>query len=1206
MEQDHSQSAELRNCQLFSAAVETANLSVWEYDIPTHRILLSGALPADSTRLFTGRGAIVDLPAELARLLDGDGAAAFLDVLQAVAGGAPSASCECWYRQQPGRSPRCERLSCTTVYGADGKPVLAHGVGQDITAQKLAERRYRNLSRQLLQINPYSLGTFRLNLTTNTCSDGQSPYPRVLALQEEGTADGYLRANAANIADERIRQNYLTRFTCENLLAEFRSGRTELSIEYPSLAQDGETIWVGGYLSMAQNPANGNVEAVVYAINITERKIEQSIVTRIAEENFDHIGLIYPSSQTFELRKQNQRFPAVFLNQKVDYPSLLRRIVQDVVPEDRDMALRCASLEQLTAVMYEKGTFSFSFRVYDPDNGIRRKKSQYSWLDSTKTAIIVMQSDVTVLYAQEQARQRREQDAQLAAEELKSLEATLGGIPAGLAVYHRQGAKTTILTVNEFLCRLVRTSRTAILSGDYDEIVRNGVHPEDLAQAIESMDAIFSEGSASFTYRCKIPDGGYLWISAVGQSAAEKDGSRLAYVLYQDATEQKLREAEFDRKIHELSAVNPNTVGLFHLNLTRDLLVQGQIFWPGGELLESERTASGLIRRVSASLHREPDRSRFTARISLEKLLDAYQRGSSSLNIELRVPYGETSEFRWVTSYITLAKNPRTGDVEAIVCTLDTHEAILSRDIIARITGEDYDFFSILDVRRRTTRFLNIRESERETVPITTGRYDEDIQHAAELFSAPTERADILHRLSFDTVLDELSRQDVYYCAYSLHLPDGRMFRKRMKYVWLDDSHDTILSTRVDITDAYQQEQAQLQQMAAALHAAESANEAKTEFLSRISHDIRTPISIISAMTRFAWEDINSRERLLDDLGKIETSNKFLLSLINDVLDISKIDSGKIELNPEPYPYAEYTASIRNMLEPLCQSKGLFCSIETGPEIPPAILVDSVRLNQITFNLISNAVKYTPKGGHVQFSAFGREAGGGMVDCGFTVRDTGIGMSEEFQQQMFEPFTQEFSNPNHPKAETGTGLGLSIVYRLTKLMGGTITVKSALGAGTEITVAFRFPKAQSVPAETAEARPKPLSGHVLVAEDNAMNAEIASRVLQSFGLRVECVENGRLALDRFSAAPAGTYQVLLLDIQMPVLNGYETAEAIRALPRPDAGTVPIVAMTADAFTAAREKCLSVGMNDYLTKPLDPARLYAVLSGCLPASGSSKS
>jgi CheY-like chemotaxis protein len=380
---------------------------------------------------------------------------------------------------------------------------------------------------------------------------------------------------------------------------------------------------------------------------------------------------------------------------------------------------------------------------------------------------------------------------------------------------------------------------------------------------------------------------------------------------------------------------------------------------------------------------------------------------------------------------------------------------------------------------------------------------------------------------------------------------------------------------------------------------AERANSAKSEFVSRISHDIRTPISIISSMTRFAREDIDDRGKLLDDLRKIESSDAFLLSLINDVLDISKIDSGKTELHRELYLVGDYVSNIRNMFEPLCKDRDITLHIETR-SADAAILVDRTRLNQITLNLMSNAVKYTPPGGAVSFSAESRKRPDGRLDCEIHVADTGIGMSQEFQRTMFEPFTQEYENPGREKTGTGTGLGLAIVKKIVDLMGGAISVESELGRGTDFCISLICDAADLSSAAGADAEPMPhpegrrLSGTVLLAEDNPINAEIARRILRSMGLETVHAENGREAVDAFAAAPPGTFAAVLMDIQMPIMDGYEATLGIRALLRPDAGEIPIIAMTADAFSAALEHSRAVGMTGYTTKPIDPDELRAEL------------
>jgi len=432
-------------------------------------------------------------------------------------------------------------------------------------------------------------------------------------------------------------------------------------------------------------------------------------------------------------------------------------------------------------------------------------------------------------------------------------------------------------------------------------------------------------------------------------------------------------------------------------------------------------------------------------------------------------------------------------------------------------------------------------------------------------------------------------------------LPSRPLKQMKCDFFYLDESHDIVVFLQADATEIYEQERENHERMATALRAAETANRSKTEFVSRISHDIRTPISIISNITDFALDDIGDETKLRDDLEKIKSADTFLLSLINDVLDISKIDSGKIQLNPTPYTYEEYSRNVQNILEPMCAEKGLTCSIVRS-HVTGTIVADVVRLNQITLNVLSNAVKYTPAGGSVTYTSISEDLPDDKIRYGFEIRDTGIGMSKEFQKQMFETFSQEYDNPLRPSGLSGTGLGLAIVKRMVDLMDGTLEVESDIGKGTMIRCVIIFPDATRDPryanivkdADAQQTDRSPLSGKLLLAEDNAINTEIAVRIIESFGLTVDCVENGKRAVDAFAASAADEYRAILMDIQMPIMNGYDATRAIRALDRPDARSIPIIAMTADAFSDAAQRGREAGMDEYLIKPMDPVKLRATL------------
>jgi len=385
---------------------------------------------------------------------------------------------------------------------------------------------------------------------------------------------------------------------------------------------------------------------------------------------------------------------------------------------------------------------------------------------------------------------------------------------------------------------------------------------------------------------------------------------------------------------------------------------------------------------------------------------------------------------------------------------------------------------------------------------------------------------------------------------------------------------------------------------------ATAANAAKTDFLSRMSHDIRTPLNGIIGMTYLALEE-NNPPRTTDCLTKIDTSSKFLLGLINDVLDMSRAESDRIELNPEPYPIGEYNEYLDAVIRPLCREKGQSFLLDESQALDQmdqlVPLADKLRTNQIMFNLLSNAVKYTPEGGTITYRIRGFRLGDGRVAVEHRISDTGIGMSGEFQKVLFQPFSQEARDDN---SETrGSGLGLAIVKKLVDLMGGTISVRSEMGKGTTFLVRLEF---DAIPGESA-LRPRQTAGgvgsgedalagkHILLCEDHPLNQEIVRTLLEQKGALVEIAVNGRQGADLFAASAPGYYDAVLMDIRMPVMDGIEAAGKIRAMKRADAARVPIVAMTADAFEEDVQKCLDAGMNAHLAKPVDPELLFRTLA-----------
>jgi signal transduction histidine kinase len=382
-------------------------------------------------------------------------------------------------------------------------------------------------------------------------------------------------------------------------------------------------------------------------------------------------------------------------------------------------------------------------------------------------------------------------------------------------------------------------------------------------------------------------------------------------------------------------------------------------------------------------------------------------------------------------------------------------------------------------------------------------------------------------------------------------------------------------------------------ELARALEAAENANESKSNFLSSVSHDMRTPLNAILGYDRLALETDDEEVRT-DYLRKISEAGGTLLALINDTLDLQKIENGVVTLHPAPVPCSALVSGVLTAVKPMMEAKNIHFVFDNSKAAWATIEADAVRVEEIFINLISNAVKFTPEGGDVTLAVeCERETETELYDK-LVVKDSGIGISPEFIPRIYEPFSQERTEAT--AGIGGSGLGLSIVKRLVDLMHGRIEVSSELGRGTEFDVYLKFPKVNG-PAEagrSAAAEPFSLEGRtILLCEDNEMNREIATAILEKNGMTVIPAVNGKEGAAQFECSEAGGISAVLMDIRMPVMDGYEAARAIRASGRPDAD-VPIIALSADVYTEDIKKARECGMTAHLSKPLDPELLLKTL------------
>ncbi len=374
----------------------------------------------------------------------------------------------------------------------------------------------------------------------------------------------------------------------------------------------------------------------------------------------------------------------------------------------------------------------------------------------------------------------------------------------------------------------------------------------------------------------------------------------------------------------------------------------------------------------------------------------------------------------------------------------------------------------------------------------------------------------------------------------------------------------------------------------------DAANRAKSDFLSRMSHEIRTPMNAIIGMAYIAQTHTKDPEKVAEDLGKISQSSQYLLGLINDILDMSRIESGKLTLEHAEFDLNDMVDNVANLIKPQAQAKGIVFDTDIS-FVCPYVTGDSLHLNQVLINLLGNAIKFTPAEGNVKLTI--RQEDDGKIL--FSVRDTGIGVSPENQSRIFESFEQ--AEGSTTRKYGGTGLGLAISSRLVQMMGGSISLDSELGKGSDFyfTIVLPMDELQAQSIGQAGSEPHKITSaegmHILLVEDNDLNIEIAQTILEMEGAIVDLAHNGKEAVDRFLSAEPERYDLILMDIQMPVMDGLEATRIIRRSDHPRAGTIPIIAMTANAFDEDMKKSVESGMNGHLSKPIDINKFLQTIS-----------
>ena len=531
--------------------------------------------------------------------------------------------------------------------------------------------------------------------------------------------------------------------------------------------------------------------------------------------------------------------------------------------------------------------------------------------------------------------------------------------------------------------------------------------------------------------------------------------------------------------------------------------------------------------------------------------------------------------------------------------------ALKKQDDMVRTLVQDYNAIYHIDLDADTFIILQAQDVVNEdlydyayrSLPFQTAmrKFIEDMVREED-------REIMLKISSCDYIKDRLKRQEGYSYRFQVKPLRGmQYFEMRIIRARTDSAGHYAIMTVRNVDEAAKVElQAQREiekvnrELGDALATARKANESKSDFIANVSHDMRTPLNAILGYDRLALE-ADSDEVRLDYLRKIGEAGSTLLTLINDTLDLQKIENGVTKLHLQPVNCQTITAGILTAVQPMMDAKQIHFAFDNINSICATIRADAVRVEEIFINLLSNAVKFTPVDGKILLLMECEKETKRELRLKLTVRDTGVGISPAFISKIYEPFTQE-------RTETtvgigGSGLGLSIVKRLIDLMHGRIEVQSELGKGTTFTVYLSFNKVKNCieEAQTVSVDPTQLKGKtVLLCEDNEMNREIATAILEQSGMSVIPAANGEEGVSRFIESGSGTISAVLMDIRMPVMDGYAASRAIRVSNHPEARTIPIIALSADAYTDDVKKAQACGMNRHLSKPIDRKLLLRTL------------
>lgn len=673
-------------------------------------------------------------------------------------------------------------------------------------------------------------------------------------------------------------------------------------------------------------------------------------------------------------------------------------------------------------------------------------------------------------------------------------------------------------------------------------------------------------------------------------SVFDYDGTPLyAHAVGRDVTATKLAEKRYNEEIEYAQATQSEKLLVkTRSNITKNF-VESYIADVNVETFKDSTSYTIGVEQLAVTGLTTQQQNNIRYMLNRERVLKAFADGETTFCFEYQRKAHNGSVI-WVNTTVKIYQNPETKDIMSFLYTYDINEEKLKDGIIQAVCELEYDYIAYVDLKNNSYKMYLGNVGNGLMPKESSDDYVNSVIHTNREIVVPEDVERIIQDMMPETIEKNLADTNVFSTICGVYHTDRSVHQKRIQYAYSDKGSKKIIITRSDVTELLNQQKQQQEMIQSALLAAQQASSAKSDFLSRMSHEIRTPMNAIIGMSTIAAQSIGDDAQVADCISKIGISSRFLLSLINDILDMSRIESGKVLLKSEKIPFEEFMSGINSICYSQAYAKGVDYENIVDSNLEDYYIGDAMKVQQVVINILSNAIKFTPEHGKVSISVRQVKKNKNDAVIRFVINDTGCGISEEFIPQLFDPFSQERSGTTAMYG--GTGLGLAICKNLVDMMDGSIRVRSIVGVGSEFTVDIKLGISEESKTRYLK---KPHYNFAelkaLVVDDDVIVCEQAVITLKEIGVKSEWVDSGKKAVDRVKKMWDNKehFDLVLIDWKMPEMDGIETARRIRRIVGPD---VTIIIMTAYDWVSIEHEAKLAGVNLLMNKPMFKSSLIS--------------